>query len=126
MIFLFRISLLFILPSCISQADLDSAKLSFFNSAGQKSFSFAINEDYIRRNIDSKPSSKYPKMSKAEYKLLVKVLENKKYCINKNGELSFKINSKQERVYDATFPSLIETNYRAKPIIPTTYFGKCL
>jgi hypothetical protein len=126
MTFLFRISLFFILSSCISQADLDSTKLSFFNSGGNKTFSFAINEDFIRRHIDSRPSSKYSGMTKVEYKLLVRVLGDKKYCINKNGELSFKITSKQERVYDATFPSLIETNYRAKPIIPTTYFGKCL
>ena len=62
----------------------------------------------------------------AELKLLMSFLRDEKYCINKNGELSFKINSNQEKIYDVTFSSLIEQNYNAKPVSPVTYFGECL
>ena len=65
-------------------------------------------------------------MSVAELKLLMKFLQNNKYCINKNGELSFEIKSKQEKIYDVTFSSLIEQSYNARPVAPTTYFGECL
>lgn len=126
MAFLIRIFLLLLLPSCLSQFDLNSAKLSFFNSGSKKTFSFSVSEDFNLHNIHSKPSVEHPKMSKAEEKLLIKFLKNNKYCINKNGKLSFKITSKQEKIYDVTFANLIEKNYRAKPIAPTTYFGECL
>ena len=67
----------------------------------------------------------YQKMSVAELKLLIKFLRYNKYCINKSGKLSFRINSKQEKIYDVTFSSLIEQNYNASPITPVTYFGEC-
>lgn len=126
MVFSLRIFLLLILSSCVSSADLNSAKLSFFNSANKKAFSFVVSEDFLRRHFDSDASPVYPKMTKAEMRVLTKLLKNNKYCINKNGELSFKITSKQEKIYDMTFPNLIERNYRAKPIAPTTYFGECI
>ncbi len=65
-------------------------------------------------------------MNVAELELLMKLMRNQKYCINSEGDLSFKINSKQEKIYDVTFSSLIEQSYNAKPVSPTTYFGECL
>jgi hypothetical protein len=65
-------------------------------------------------------------MSVDELKLLMQFLKRDRYCINQSGDLSFKINSKQEKIYDITFSSLIEKSYNAKPISPVTYFGECL
>lgn len=124
------ILLLLIITSCattLSKEDKHSAKLSFLNSANnKKAFSFAISDDFIKNHIDSKPSELYSKMNVDELALLTKFLQNNNYCINKNGELSFKITSKQDKVYDITFSSLIEQNYNARPISPATYFGECL
>jgi hypothetical protein len=123
---LYRIILLFFVTSCAAGLDSDSAKLTIFNSANKKTFSFVVSEHFIKSHSTSKPSALYSKMTVAELKLLMKFLENNKYCINKNGELSFQINSKQEKIYDVTFSSLIEQNYNARPVSPTTYFGECL
>ena len=118
--------LVFMISCEVVRFNNDSAKLSFFNSASTKAFSFVIDDEFIQSHSSSKPSALYPKMNVAELKLLTQFLRDNKYCINKNGELSFKINSKQEKVYDVTFSSLIEQNYNAKPVSPTTYFGECL
>ncbi|MDA0902517.1 MAG: hypothetical protein O3B09_03815 [Proteobacteria bacterium] len=64
-------------------------------------------------------------MTKSETKLLSKLLKNGGYCINSEGDLSFSIISKQEKIYDATFASLIDENYNAKSVTPVTYFGEC-
>ncbi len=126
--FLSRLFLLLFLSSCISQFfyDKDAAKLSFFNSVNKKTFSFIIDGKFIDSHSKSKPSALYPKMNVSELKLLMSFLRDNNYCINKDGELSFKINSKQEKVFDVTFSSLIEQNYNSKPVAPTTYFGECL
>lgn len=119
--------LLIFLVSCeVVPLNNDSAKLSLFNSASKKAFSFVVSEEFVRKNSHSESSALYPKMNVAELKLLMKFLQHNKYCINKNGELSFKINSRQEKIYDVTFSSLIEQSYNAKPVSPTTYFGECV
>ncbi len=128
MLFLSRLITILFISSCVNQFgyDKDAAKLSFFNSANKKTFSFVVNDQFIKAHANSGPSALYPKMNVAELKLLMSFLRDNNYCINKNGELSFKINSKQEKIYDVTFSSLIEENYNAKPVSPTTYFGECL
>lgn len=100
-------------------------KLSFYNSINKNSFSLVISDDFSRENQKSKPSKNHSKMTEAEVKLLTKFLKKNNYCINKNGDISFVIISRQEKVYDVTFSSLIEQNYNAKPITPVTYFGEC-
>lgn len=128
MISLTRLLVLLFISSCVNQFgyNKDAAKLSFFNSANKKTFSFVINDQFIKSHANSGPSALYHKMSVAELELLMSFLRDNNYCINQNGELSFKINSKQEKIYDVTFSSLIEENYNAKPVAPTTYFGECL
>jgi hypothetical protein len=125
---LYHFLLLLLVSSCVNSFvyDKNSAKLSLFKSANKKAFSFVIDSKLIEKNANSKPSALYPKMNVAEIKLLMNFLRDNNYCINQSGELSFKINSKQEKIYDITFSSLIEQNYNAKPVSPTTYFGECL
>lgn len=111
--------------SCSSPDLSRLGKLSFYNSINKNSFSFIISDDFSRENQKSKPSKTHPKMTEAEVKLLSKFLKKNNYCINKNGDISFVIISRQEKVYDVTFSSLIEQNYNARPITPITYFGEC-
>jgi len=111
--------------SCTKEDLSRSGKLSFYNSVNKNSFSFIISNDFSRKNQESKSSKDHSKMTIAEVKLLSKFLKNNNYCINKNGNISFVIISRQEKIYDVTFFSLIEQNYNAKPIIPITYFGEC-
>jgi hypothetical protein len=121
-VFYFSATFLF---SC-SNLDLShSGKLIFHNSAQKTSFSFVVSEEFNKQNSTSKPSKDYPKMTEAEAKLLLKFLKKNNYCINKNGEITFVIISRQEKVFDVTFSSLIGQNYNARPVTPTTYFGEC-
>jgi hypothetical protein len=115
------------MASCVfSRYDKDAAELVFFKSNYKKTFSFIISEQFVKNNVKSKVSALSSTMNVAELKLLTKFLKQNKHCIDKNGELSFRVMSKQETVYDVTFNSVIEQNYNAKPISPATYFGQCL
>ena len=96
------------------------------NTAHKNSFVFSVSEEYLDKNQDSKQDEKYPKMTKAESALLVKILKQQKYCLNKDSKIAFQITSRQEKIYDATFSHLIEQNYRAKPVAPRMYYGECL
>lgn len=96
------------------------------NGVSKKSFTFFVEDDFIEKNIDSKIDKKNPKLTKAEAKLLYKILKQQKYCVNSDNDIFFKINSRQEKIYDVTFAHLIEQNYRAKPVSPRMYFGECL
>jgi hypothetical protein len=125
---IFLFFLLIFIPSCKNSYFISNkvAKLLPLSSVSKKAFSFVVSEELINSNSSHKPSSLYPKMNVAELELLMKLMRNQKYCINSEGDLSFKINSKQEKIYDVTFSSLIEQSYNAKPVSPTTYFGECL
>jgi len=125
-----------ILSSCISKKDLNLVQLSFYhpeNSTNKttsnpkkiKSFSFTVSEEFLEKYENSKISNIHPQMSISEARILKYLLKKDDYCRNKKGDISFVIQSKQQRIYDITFSHLIEQNYRAKPITPVTYFGKC-
>ena len=122
---IFTLFFVVIFSSCVQKDYSRSGKLNFLNSSSKKSFSFVVSDDFARKNHDSKPDKKNPKMSEVEANLLRKFLIQNNYCINKNSELSFVVLSKQEKIYDVTFSSLIEQNYNAKPVTPVTYFGEC-
>lgn len=113
------------ISSCFkSNYGLGAGKLSFYNS-DKKSFSFTVSEDFVKSHALSKSSKSFPRMTQAEMDLLSYLLKNNNYCVNKNGKLSFLVNSRQEKIYDVTFSSLIEQNYNARPVAPITYFGVC-
>lgn len=125
------IFLIFLLFSCSVDIgrfsdDKKLAKLSFFNSSNKKTFSFVISGKFFKKHRNKRPSDLYHKMNVDELGLLKSFLRDGNHCFNRDGNLSFKINSKQEKIYDVTFSNLIEKSYNAKPISPTTYFGECL
>ncbi len=99
-------------------------RVAFYGNS--KNFTFSVSEDYSRANQGSKPDKTNPKLTKAESELLLSLLERKKYCVNAEGKIFFRITSKQEKVYDMTFAHLIEQNYNARPVTPVIYYGECL
>jgi hypothetical protein len=113
------------LSSC-ANIDLSLGKVSFNSNINKNAFIFLVSDEYLRLNSHSKIDKNYPKMTKAEADLLIAILKKNQHCLNKNGQPSFIITSKQEKVYDTTFLSLIEQNYNARPIVLATYFGKCI
>ena len=119
-------SLLFFVSSCVSIVEENAAKLVFSDSINKKSFSFIVSEKFVKDNSKSKLSPFFSQINVAELKLLMSLLKKNNYCIDKDGELSFRINSKQAEVRDITFLSVIEHSYNAKPTSPAIYFGECL
>ena len=114
-----------VLSSCASDPGNDG-RVTITSGVDRKSFVFLINDDFSERNANSKPDKQHPKLTKAEAKLLYNLLNQKNYCVNEEGDTLFKINSVQDKIYDATFAHLIEQNYKARPIVPKTYFGQCV
>lgn len=107
--------------------DLSSyGKVVFHNGQQKNSFVFSVSDDFLKRNSDSKRDENNPKMTEAESDLLLSLLKQKKSCSENGQTPSFRIISRQEKVYDMTFAHLIESNYNAKPIAPRMYFGKCV
>jgi hypothetical protein len=115
---------LFCIASCSNNL-AESGKVSLHESLGEnKYFVFTVSDKFLEKNKESPADEANPKMSEAESQLLIKLLKEKRYCAN-GSELSFVINSRQEKVYDMTFAHLIEKNYNARPISPRSYFGRC-
>lgn len=96
------------------------------NTAHKNSFVFSVSEEYLDQHADNKRDKQYPKMTKAEVVLLMKILKQQQYCLNKDAKISFIITSRQEKIYDATFSHLIEESYKAKPVTPRMYYGECV
>lgn len=90
---------------------------------GGKSFAFIISDE-LSKKVKNSPIDIDSKMTKKETKILEFILKNKNLCLI-SSKPSYIITTKQEKIYDITYATLIEENYNAKPITPTTYFGKC-
>lgn len=116
-------ALAFLASACTSDPSL-YGKVKQYNSSDKKSFVFSVDDSFLRKHRDSSKDNKYPLMTEAEVKLLQALLAQNDYCLN-SGKPSFKINSRQEKIYDVTFAHLIEQSYNAKPVAPRMYFGQC-
>jgi hypothetical protein len=84
-----------------------------------------VSDEFLSSNSNSPKDKVFSKMTKAEADLIKILLKQKKYCLNKDGIPFFVITSRQEKIYDMTYAHLIEQNYKARPIAPRMYFGKC-
>ena len=100
-------------------------KVRQYDLANKKSFVFSIDEEYLSKNEKSPKDERFQLMTEAEVRLLKALLMQNNYCVIE-GKPSFKINSRQEKIYDMTFAHLIEQSYNAKPAAPRMYFGECL
>jgi len=114
----------YLLCSC-STVNQNSASLSFRATGNKDSFIFTVNEKFLAQNSDSKVHKQHTKLSEAEFKLLLSMLKQHKYCLNSKGKYDFTIDSRQEKIFDSTYSQLIARTYNAKPISPISYYGKC-
>lgn len=112
--------------SCISDPSR-YGRVTMHSAADSKnSFTFSVNDEFLRANSESPQDKKIPKMTEAEANLLVILLKKQNYCLDKYGTPIFTIASRQEKIYDMTFAHLIEQHYNARPIAPRMYFGQCV
>ena len=116
-----------VISSCVSK-DSNFGKVSLHSTGERDSFIFAISEEFLEKNskdLGNEVKNQPVKISKVEYNLLRKLLNEKKFCINQDKKLSFELTSRQEKIYDMTFSHLIATSYKARPLSPRSYFGEC-
>lgn len=118
--------LFFVFAASCAHTDMSQYGKVTLRGPKSKNFTFTVSEEYVRAHKDSKITKKDPKLTEAEFNLLMSLLEQKKYCVNDQGKIFFRITSKQEKVYDMTFAHLIEQNYNARPVMPAMYYGECL
>lgn len=117
-------ALAFAVSACMTNPSL-YGKVRQYNAADKKSFVFSIDEEFFRKYPHSSKDENHPLMTEKEVKLLRALLFENSYC-TKDGQVYFKINSRQEKIYDVTFAHLIEQSYNARPASPRMYFGECL
>lgn len=109
---------------CCSVEKNYSSYIRVENIGNKKFFTFFVDDEFIAKNYKSPPYKKFPKISIAEYELLLKLIKNDNKCGFE--KLDIVIHSRQEKVYDTTFAHLVSQNYRARPISPVVYNGECL
>jgi len=113
-----------LINSCVADSTI-YGKIKPYSTSNKNSFTFSIDEEFLRAHKNSRIDQDYPKMTEAEATLLKRVLIKNDYCLNEDRKPSFAIISRQEKIYDITFSHLIEQNYNAKPVSPRMYFGEC-
>lgn len=111
--------------SCVGFDLSRDGRVTLHNTGDRNSFTFIVSDDFTANHEESPQDKENPKLNEAEAKLLKALLKEKKYCLENQSQPLFTITSRQEKVFDMTFAHLIEENYRARPIVPRTYFGQC-
>ena len=91
-----------------------------------KKYNIFVDDNFYKEYKNSPNNKTHPRLSDEEYKMLKALLKDKKYCLENSINPQFEIISRQEKIFDATFPKLIAENYNAKPLTPVSYYGKCL
>ncbi len=116
--------LLFLAVSCATDMS-HQGRVELYNAGDRNSFVFTVSDEFTSSHKISLADEKNPKITQAEAVLLTSLLKEKKFCLDEDGIPLFEVTSRQEKIFDATFAHLIEENYRARPLAPKTYFGKC-
>lgn len=115
-----------ILTSCVNSDYYKYGKVTFHATSESNFFVFTVDDNFYKKYKNSPNNINHPRLSDEEYKMLKALLKNKKYCIDNSINPQFEIISRQEKIFDTTFPKLIAENYNAKPLTPVSYYGKCL
>lgn len=121
---LLRLFILLLAFSCATD-QRRYGRVETYGDNDRSSFLFTVSDEFVAGHKDSLPDKTNPKITTAESSLLVALLKEKEFCLNQDGAPTFTILSRQEKIFDATFAHLIENNYRARPLTPRTYAGKC-
>lgn len=109
------------LQSCVDASNQGAVRTHGDN----KTFTFLVSEKFSNSHKNSESNSENPILSNAEAKLLAFLLKKNNLCSSNSLSPKFRITSKQEKVYDITYASLIEENYNTKSITPLTFYGRC-
>jgi hypothetical protein len=120
------VALVLAITSCVEHDISSHGRLDYYKSGDLGSFVFSVGDDFFKSNSESSKDKNNPIISVAESDLLKVLMKKKGVCLDKYGDPQFKITAKQEKIYDATFAHLIEENYRARPLTPIVYSGRCL
>lgn len=110
-----------LLQSCMDPSKYGAVK----RHGGNNSFMFLVSEDFSKSHKNSRLNSKNTRLTNAEARLLSSLLRKEGLCVKGSSSPEYVITSKQEKVYDITYASLIEENYNAKSITPLTFYGYC-
>ncbi len=123
---LLRLAFLLLIASCaVNKARYGRVEL-YGAGDDRNSFVFTVSDEFTSQNKESLQDKKNPKITEAEAALLNYFLKEKKFCLDGEGDPLFEVTSRQEKIFDATFAHLIEENYKARPLAPKMYFGKCI
>lgn len=117
--------LIFLIASCVYNKGRYGRVDTYYSTGEKDSFAFLVTEEFVKNNADSLPDEDNLRISEAESDLLKHLLKEKEFCLDEYNDPLFTITSRQEKIFDATFAHLIEENYKARPLAPRTYFGKC-
>jgi hypothetical protein len=124
---LLSISLLFLsLHSCTNQDYYKYGKLTFHATSSKEYFIFNVDDGFYKKYKNSANNSQHPRLSDEEYKMLIALLKKHEYCNKNSFQPKFEIISRQEKIYDATFASLIAKTINSKSLTPVSYYGSCL
>jgi hypothetical protein len=123
---IFLLPFLFVMTFACATDPEEYGRVTLHSTSDKNSFIFSVSEDFVNSNSDSPADKKFFKMTQAEAKLLISLLEKKKYCLDSYGTPDIIIASRQEKIYDMTFAHLIEQSYKARPAVPRMYFGECV
>jgi len=124
---LLSISFLFLsLHSCTNQDYYKHGKLTFHATSTKEFFIFNVDDSFYKKYKNSANNSQHPRLSDEEYKMLIALLKKHEYCNKNSFQPKFEIISRQEKIYDATFASLIAKTINSKSLTPVSYYGSCL
>lgn len=124
---LLSISFLFLsLHSCTNQDYFKHGKLTFHATSTKEYFIFNVDDSFYKKYKNSANNSQHPRLSDEEYKMLIALLKKHEYCNKNSFQPKFEIISRQEKIYDATFASLIAKTINSKSLTPVSYYGSCL
>ena len=113
-----------LLSSCISNPSR-YGKIRQYSTSDKKSLVFSVDDNFLQEHENSKKDENYSLMTQSEVALLKALMMEQNYCLNSESKPDFKINSRQEKIYDVTFAHLIEQSYNARVVAPRMYFGEC-
>lgn len=126
---IFTISaIIFLLQSLSACGTTDYSKyatLSTYDRGSKRAFSLVVKGDFAKK-IPKDDYNENKHISNSEIKILEKLLKQNKYCLNKDGKLSFVVLWRQDEIYDVTFADLVVQSYNARALTPLTYFGECV
>ncbi len=118
--------LLFVMIFSCQKISENEGKISLHATGEKDSFVFMVSEKFLEENNDSPTIKSFQNITKAELKLLERLLKTKNYCLKKGRKPKFMIDSRQEKIYDATYSHLINLNYNIRPLTPVSYYGHCI